>query len=164
VTPSGSSQHPDDMLIRELIRARRVPGAEEVGRIRRRMATAPFLSGASLEAHVTKRVADAQWARGLSVQQLFEDGREAIERGVRLALYNRRGGFMAAAVAPTSEVVARGRVGREARPWIVTVYSVDHARLITTYQFGSNSELAIPGDALWLALPPPPTSTGHSNG
>ena len=164
MNPSGPSRHPADELIRELIRARRAADAGELELIRGRMATAAFLSPASLSDHVMKRIADGQWMPGLSAQQFIELSRAVVARASRLALYRRRRGFLAAAVAETSEVVGRQQRGHEAAPLIVTVYSADRARLITTYQFGNDSDLAVPEDAVWLALPPPPTSTGHSTG
>lgn len=170
----GFSQHPTDALIRELVRSGRRVTDEEVARIVERMATAPFDTqdrhvpvvergasylGQTLGAradsftyHFIKRVAiERQWAVGTTPQQYVDDLRLAVRfPRARLAVYERRGGFVAAMVTPTGAILTAARRGDDALPILLVVFSADRGTLISGYQASGLDELAIPEEARWL--------------
>ena len=170
----GLSNHPVDLLIRELIATRRNVEPDEIGRILDRIATTPFDPrvvrvptlerglgyGArrllpwddSLFIHLVRRVVlDRQWSEGTTAEQYVQDIRAAVRADhVTLAVYARRGGSIAAVLAPTHLAVPASRRGVRARSELVVVYSADRGIIVTGYQVPSRSELAIPEDALWL--------------
>lgn len=167
------SPHPIDRLIREIIATRRPVPADEIDRIVDRIATAPFDPQAdipvlmkhrgltylgqtlgprasSLTYHVFKRVVDeGQWAFGTSAAEYLHDLREAVRsEGVRVAVYERRGGDIAAIVAQNR--IPRGRLGRGALPSILVVFSADRGTIVSGYQISSGTPSNIPEAALWL--------------
>jgi hypothetical protein len=167
-------QHPTDLLIRRLIQTGGVAAPAEIEQIVERMATAPFdrreipipmrlrgftYQGESLGArhdsfgyHLVKRVVDErQWAHGTTAADYLADLRRGVRnRRARLAVYERRGGFMAAALAATSAAVPSARRGTEALPSLLVVYSTDRGVIISGYQVSSFERTGIPGEALWL--------------
>jgi hypothetical protein len=115
-----------DQLIRELIQSQRRATPQEINQIVARMATAPFdpprvrpvptqdrrltyqerTLGAredSLFYHLVKRVVDEeQWADGTTAQQYLADLVQAVRSPhARLAVFERRGGHIAATVTST---------------------------------------------------------------
>lgn len=170
----GQSSHPVDLLIREFIETRRSAGPEEIARILERIATAEFDTrlvrtrtrerGVSYEnrqlmrwddalfVHLVRRVVgDAQWAAGTTAEEYLTDLRRTIRAGpVGLALYFRRGGSLAAVLAPTDLAVPAERRGARSHPELAVIYSADRGIILTGYQVPSRDELAIPEDAQWL--------------
>ena len=169
-----SSQHPDDVLIRELIATRRAATAGEVATIVARMASAPFdgrfvavlpehqhLVYAdyrlgwrvdSIRYHLARRIAiDGQWAKRTTTEQYLNDLRAAmLAAAARLTIYFRRGGFIAATLTATTLVIPQERLGVDFLPELLVVYSVDRGTLVTGYQCSSLATTAIPEEALWL--------------
>ncbi len=169
-----SSQHPADVLIRELIATRRAATAGEVATIVARMASAPFdertarvgvverstaylghTLGAredSLQYHVTKRVIlEEQWAVGTTTASYLADLRRATGApAARLLVYERRGGSIAATITPTDHVLMSDRQGPRSFPNLMVVYSADRGIVITGYQFSTWSATGFPEEALWL--------------
>lgn len=161
-------------LIRELFRAERPPLSEEIARIRDLMATAPFdptqfpvpedLQGLeflgrvlgdrepSLTLHLVKRVIEEkQWAFGTTEWTYFADLRAAIfAPSSRLLVYVRRGGYVAAVVAPTHEAVPRERLGLKPAPLTLVVYSADRDMIASGYQFSSYATISLPVEVRWL--------------
>lgn len=170
----GRSQHPADELIRELIRTGRRASAEEVERITSRMATAPFDSRTvpvraslrglvyenrevrdredSLFYHLLQRtLVDGQWARGTTASGYLDDLRRSIAHpDARLALFLRRGGYMAATVTPTSAILSPARRGPDSLGYLLVVFSADRGTIMTGYQFSDLIRVSIPDEAKWL--------------
>ena len=168
------SGHPIDLLIRELIETHRNADPDEIGRILDRIATAEFdnrlvrtRSGErgliysdrrlmrwdnSLFVHLVRRVVGGeQWAPGTTAEEYVHDLRRAPRvQGAALAVYARRGGSIAAVLAPTALVVPAGRLGSRAYPTLTVIYSADRGIIVTGYQAPSRAELAIPEVARWL--------------
>jgi hypothetical protein len=168
------SQHPADLLIRRLIQTRDAAAPEEIEQIVERMATAPFdqralpvpmrLRGLSYQGqtlgvrhdsfgyHLVKRVVDErQWTEGTTAADYLEDLRRGVRnRGVRLAVYERRGGFMAAALTATAAAVPLSRRAAESLPNLLVVYGADRGVIISGYQVSSLEQTGIPGEARWL--------------
>lgn len=171
----GFSQHPTDVLIRELIRGERRATDEEIARIVERMATAPFGRGTvhvrleereatyrgqmlgaradSLTYHLTKRVViERQWVPGTTAGQYVADLRRAVRApSVRLAVYNRHAGHLAAALTPTDLVLPAQRRGARALPELLVIYSADRGIIVTGYQITGLETASIPEEARWLA-------------
>ncbi len=169
----GVSEHPVDRLIRELIGTGRQATAGEVERIVEHLATAPFDGRVvsvpcryrgltyqgrtltdrerSLFLHLVQRVVeDEQWADGTTEGRYLADLWDAVrEPTARLLLYRRRGGPVAAVLAP--DTVPPPRRGLEAQPLVYVVYSADRGRIISGYQASEVETISIPGDALWLS-------------
>lgn len=170
----GLSQHPADLLIRELIRTGRAASPNQIEQIVGRVATAPFnpsvvsvptryrgfaylgrLLGSREDAvflHLTQRViAEGQWAIGTTPAQYLDHLRRAVRwPAARLAVYPRRGGAIAAVVNRTADVVPSQRLGAGALPWLIVVYSADRGILVTGYQFSTFDEVSMPEEARWL--------------
>jgi hypothetical protein len=168
------SDHLTDRLIRELILTGRKAGRGEIARILDRMATAPFNSRAvlaspdeqglhyrgrtvlerdeSLFIHLVRRVIlDEQWAYGVTEAEYLDDLRRAIrDPSARLAIYQRRGGFISATLTPTDQAVPALRRGPDSLSQVWVVYSADHGIIVSGYQVSSRGELSIPKDTRWL--------------
>jgi hypothetical protein len=167
------SPHPVDAPIREVITTSRQTLPLERDAIVERIASAPFdprtdatvpmkdrgliYRGTTLEArapalhfHLVKRVvADRQWADGTSSPEYLSDLRRAVRAtDARIMLYRRRGGCLAAVVARNR--IEPARLGSEAAPWILVVFSADLGTIITGYQIASAVQLNLPEDVLWL--------------
>jgi hypothetical protein len=170
-----ASQHPVDRLIRELIASGRAATEAEIAAIVARMAGVPFdprmvpvaaeLRGltylgqalgtrdTALNTHLVKRVvAEKQWAYGTTAAQYLADIRRAVRSsGVRLALYERRGGPIAAALTSTDLVLSPAECGTGALPLFLVVYSADRGIIISGYQVSSMLQIGIPQEARWLS-------------
>lgn len=168
------SQHPTDRLIRELIRTGRGAAPDEIARIVERMATAPFDTrvipvpikfrgltyrgrtlGAretSLVYHLIKRVVDEhQWVAGTAEADYVADLRQAVRVAqARLGVYERRGGSIAVALAPTAVAVPATRRTSESLPDTLVVYSADRGIMLSGYQVSGLAETGVPEDVLWL--------------
>jgi hypothetical protein len=169
------SQHPVDLLIRELIQSGRPASDEEVAQIIERIATAPFnpsvvtvamkhrgLSyrgltlgrrAASLTYHLVQRVvADGQWSVGTTENEYLSDIRRAVGTPqARLAVYARRGGTIAATLTATRATVRAQQLGTDWLPELLVVYSADQGYLVSGYQVSGLATTGIPEEALWLA-------------
>jgi hypothetical protein len=143
------SQHPTDQLIRELIQSGRATEPAEIERILDRMASAPFDPRAvrvpihergltygnrmileradSLFLHLVRRVLiRGQWSIGTTPDQYLDDLRQVVRvQDINLTVYSRRGGSLAAALAPTNQVVPPDRRGPRSLPELFVVYSAD---------------------------------------
>lgn len=174
MSESRFSQHPVDRLIRELIQTGRAATPDEVERIVERMATVPFnpqlvrvarqhrgltyqgrtlaVRVDSLTYHLLQRVVvESQWGYGTTAQQYVADLRQALgSPQARLVLFERRGGFLAATLTPTTLAVPTIRLGTDPKPHLLVVYSADRGILITGYQFSALEEVSIPQEARWL--------------
>ena len=172
----GLSDHPTDRLIRELIQAGRKPEQGEIDQVLARMANAPFdpaivpvprdeqgLSyggrvvqrrDEALFVHLVRRVVrNRQWAIETTGEKFVDDVRRSVRwPGAKLALYQRRGGNMAASLAPTREAVPASRQGSLSLPWLLVVYSADRGIIVTGYQIASLDEVSIPEGTRWLPL------------
>ena len=161
-------------LIRDLVRTERPASPEEVSRIRDLMATAPFNPNimpvpreeqgvaylgvtlgsriASLTYHLVKRVVlEGQWTVGTTQAEYLADLRSAVKApSSHLGVYARRGGLVAATVTPSADAVPSHRLGLEAKPMLLVVYSADHDVIVTAYQFSSFSTISLPPEVLWL--------------
>ena len=168
------SSHPVDALIRELIRARRDATTREIEEIIERVATAPFNPGRervptaerglvyrgriirrdedSLFRHLVKRVLlDRQWPVGTTEDQYLADLRGAVRASsVRLAVYQRRDGCMAATLAHTDEAMLPVQRGAAWLPELLVVYSADRGMLISGYQVSGLETTGVPKGARWL--------------
>lgn len=168
------SQHPVDTLIRDLIRTRRAASDDEIVRIIDRMATAPFdqrlvpvpmkLRGItyqghtlgaradSLTYHLLKRVVDErQWAIGTTAAQYVADiGRAIRHPSARLTVYERRGGYMAATLTPTTAAIPVARRASGSLPALLVVYSADRGSILSGYHASGVTQTGIPEEALWL--------------
>jgi hypothetical protein len=175
MAPDERSTHPVDRLIRDLVETGRPARPEERERITERIATAPFeprnvrvpprerdlvFLGRTLDAstdslflHLVRRVViDGQWAAGTTTDEYLADLRSAVRAPrTRLALYRRRGGYLAAALTPSEAAVAPARRGPRFLPWLLVVYSADHGIIVTGYQASDLAVVAIPEDAQWLS-------------
>ena len=169
-----SSQHPVDVLIRELIATRRAATAGEVAAIVARMASAPFderaarvriaergttYLGHTLSAdeprliyHLIKRVViEGQWSLGTTAADYLADLRLAIRiPTARLLVYERRGGTLTASIAPTSDVLGNARRGPNSLPYLLVVYSADRGAIITGYQFSNWESIRLSEEVVWL--------------
>lgn len=168
------TQHPVDQLIRELIQMRRPARPTDVEQIIALMTAAPFDSGIvavpgqergaryrdiiltarvpSLDYHLVKRVAlEHQWADGTTAQDYVADLRRVARLPeARLAVYERRGGNIAAVVAATEDAVPQQRRGSRSEPHLVVIYSADRGIMVTGYQFSNISTVGIAPGAQWL--------------
>ncbi len=168
------SQHPADLLIHELIQTRRPATDDKVEQIIGRMSDAPFderivrvrvedrglsyegrMLGAradSLFMHVVKRVVkELQWVGGTSAQQYLLDLHTAARApSSRVAVFERRGGNMAAALSRTDDVLPPARRGIGWLPWLLVLYSADRGTIVSGYQVSGLETASIPEDALWL--------------
>lgn len=167
-------QHPADELIREFIGSCRAATAGEHRTILDHMASAPFDSrlirvrpeeqgvmyrGTTLGAradsrvyHLIKRVVlEEQWRDGTTFDEYLVDLRQAIlAPSARLAVYERRGGALAATVSATPDAVPEERRGEESLSLLLVVYSVDRGIILTGYQVSELQTARVPEDARWL--------------
>lgn len=167
-------QHPIDRLIQELIVTGREATEREIERIVERMATASFeatersvpvddrgarYQGRTLGArsdpltyHLIKRVAiDKQWADGTTAEQYVADLRRAVrDPAARLAVYQRRGGLIAASVTPAARVLPPERQGTRPQPELLVIYSAERGIIISGYQFPRLENTGVPEEARWL--------------
>jgi hypothetical protein len=151
-TGGGPSEHPVDLLIRDLLGTGRAATPEEVAQIIERMATAPFTMRprsvpvnergithlgitlgdriSSLDYHLVKRVTlEEQWAYGTIAEEYLHDLHQAVRhREAHLALYERRDGPIAAISCPAHLVVPLQRLGPEARELALVIYSASWVR------------------------------------
>lgn len=170
----GLSPHPADRLVRELVRTRGSAATGDSEAIVGRLASAPFdprpirprprergivyqgeVLGArdvSAFVHLVRRnVGDEQWSWGTTVEQYVADlGTAARSPEARLAICARRGGHLAAVVAPTAAAVATGRRGPRFEPTLLVVYSADRGIILTGYQVADVDAVAFPEDASWF--------------
>lgn len=172
VQPGGVSQHPTDQLIRDLLSTQRATATAEIDQIVERLATAPFdarivpvptkhrgltYQGRTLARretalwlHLTLRVVyDAQWIVGTSAAEYLADLRGAVRSpSARLLVYARRGGAVAAVLAPN--VIPAHRLGTQPQGWVCVVYAPDRGTIISGYQASGPQAVSMPGDARWL--------------
>jgi hypothetical protein len=100
---------------------------------------------------VRRVVRSEQWVPGTTAEEYVHDLRRASRvQSAALAIYARRGGSMAAILAPTSLVIPARRIGPRAYTTLVVTFSADRGIIVTGYQAPSRNELAIPEDARWL--------------
>lgn len=168
------SDHPTDRLIRELNQSGRPSELGEIDQILDRMAVAPFDSrivralptergfnyhgrvvqqrDEALFVHLIRRVmGNGQWTDATSQQDYLDDLRRSIRAPkARLALYQRRGGYLAATLTPTADVIPAIRRGPRSRVELWVVYSADRGIILTGYQVSSRDEVSIPKDTRWL--------------
>jgi hypothetical protein len=106
----------------------------------------------SLIYHLAKRIViDEQWAPDTTPEQYLEDLRQAVQHPTaRLVVFARRGGDLAATVAPVDAVVPLQRRGVRALQHLIVVYSVDRRMIVTGYHFSDESTVSIPREARWL--------------
>jgi hypothetical protein len=104
----------------------------------------------SLAVHLLTRVLlDQQWADVTTEADYLDDLRRAVrDAAARLAAYERRGGPMAASLAPNT--VPPIRRGVKSLPWLFVVYSADRGSIISAYQVSGLEEVRISGDIRWL--------------
>ena len=167
-----TSQHPVDILIREIIRTRRPATDNEIEQIINRIADVPFnpdMVGVprkhqglryqgrvvrkhddSLFVHLVQRVLlEDQWKDGTSVEEYLGDLRAAIlDTRARLLIYHRRGGSIAGVFVTNSVPIARR--GRKHEPYLYVVYSADRGIIISGYQVSGVEQISISGEPLWL--------------
>jgi hypothetical protein len=168
------SGHPVDRLIHELVQTRRNVAPDEIQRILDRIATAEFDTrliqvesfeqglvyerrrlmprDESLFVHLVRRaVIDKQWSLGTTAEQYVKDLRRvATVGGVRLAVYQRRGGSIAALLALTHLVIPAEQRGPRWLPELFVVYSADRGIIVSGYQVEGLATISIPEDARWL--------------
>lgn len=166
------SQHPTDRLIHDLIATRHMATDDEIAEIIARIASAPFdprvvpvkpeyrgltylgrVLGereATLFWHLVRRVrTDRQWVEGTTEDQYLLDIRQALTNPVaRVLVYERRGGPIAAILAPNT--VPPSRLSAKSEPLFVVPHSADRSTILSGYQTRGVSELRIPGEARWL--------------
>jgi hypothetical protein len=166
------SQHPVDMLIRDLIRRRRPATDEEIRQIIDRMADAPFnqrfvrvpleLRGLAYQGHmlgsredvwflhlVQRVLGDKQWPDGTDTQTYLHDLRRAVRHpAARLCVFERRGGNVAATLSPNTIPITQRGAGN--RPFIFVIYAADRGRIVSGYQASGVETIAIPDDVQWL--------------
>lgn len=144
-----SSQDPADVVIRELIRSGRPATPSEVDRITRHLEQAPFPSART---HLAKRTQqDRQWVIGTTEQEYLDDLRGAIrDDKSRLAVYDRRGGPIAAVLTETERIVEPNRRGMDWMRWLLVVYSADRGIILSGYQASSMQTIILPKDVRWL--------------
>jgi hypothetical protein len=167
-----SGKDTSDQLIEELVRTARQPPRDESSRLVERLATAPFAPGVvrvpekhrgpsylgrtvgARESgdfyHLVKRVSvDEQWAGGTTLAEYVADLRAAVRSSdARLVVYRRRGGVMAAALAPNA--MPSVRLGPQPQPFLYVLYSADRSTIISGYQASGLAAISLPGDARWL--------------
>lgn len=143
------ARHPADRLIRDILASGREATWEEAAPIVQRMAEARF---PTIRAHLRKRVdREDQWAAGTTEAEYLADLRRAIQdTASRLAVYERRGGHMAAVLAETARIVTGNRQGPASLPLTFVIYSADRGILVTGYQASSISTITVPEDITWL--------------
>jgi hypothetical protein len=171
VTPPTSDA---DRLIVDLIQAPRAATPGEIALITDRIASAPFSQEQvrvsrdergvsymgytlgvfqdSLVYHLVKRVEiEGQWVYGTTAEAYVADLRAAVRHpAVQIAVYERRGGHIAAVIAPIEHVVPAQRRGPESESLITVVYAADRGSIITGYQIAQVRTAFIPENALWL--------------
>ena len=157
-----------------MIATARQPAPEEIQQIIDRTATAPFNPSVvpvrvehqgltyqgrtlatredSLTYHLIQRVVvEGQWAHGTTAGQFLADLQHAVrDPSARLAIYQRRGGAIAATVTPTDRVLPPGRRGANSERNLLVVYSADRSMIVSGYQFSEVTSTGIPKDARWL--------------
>ena len=160
------------LLISEIIQSNRVATDQEIDRIIKHMADAPFndhlipvpielrdqvyfgrrlgTRADSLTVHVLARVlADRQWRAGTTPAEFCADVQSAIlHPSARLIVYQRRSGYIAAILS--ENIVPTVRRGSRSLPLLFVVYSLERGSIISAYQASDMNQIAIPGDALWL--------------
>lgn len=106
----------------------------------------------SLVYHLIKRILDErQWAEGTTIADYLADLRRAVlHSATRLAVYERRGGFMAVTLTQTVAVVPLARRAAGTLPHLLVVYSAERGMIITGYQVSSLDLTGIPEAARWL--------------
>lgn len=168
------SQHPVDRLIRHLVATSLAPSDDQIGAILDRLATAPFdhreirvppsergLGGRastlgqrarSLDYHLIKRVTiDRAWSSATRPIDYVSDLQHvARAASCRLYILRRRGGHLAVAFAPTSQVIPPVRLGQDAQAWVLVVYSADWGIIVTGYQTNDEPATRLPREATWL--------------
>jgi hypothetical protein len=83
------------------------------------------------------------------VEEYLDDLHQVVRsQRVRIAVYERRGGCLAAALA-VNEIPIEHR-GVDALPWVLVVFSADRGTIVSGYQTSTDLLTNIPGDALWL--------------
>ena len=106
----------------------------------------------SLTYHLVQRVvADGQWRAGTTAEQFVADLHAAVRvPGSQLAVFERRGGGIAATIAPINGITPPLRTGGGALPHLILVYAADRGCIITGYQFSKLDQIGIPERAQWL--------------
>lgn len=102
--------------------------------------------------HLVRRVlGDKQWTVGTTAEQYVADPRRTVRAAdPRLAVYARRGGYVAATLTPTDRAVPAERRGPTSLPDLLVVYSADRGAMLTGYQVAGPQTVAILKDARWL--------------
>jgi len=167
------SNHPTDILMRDIIQQDRTPTPDELRQIRAHIATASFnpamrrvgrsergksyqgiVLGAralSTDYHLVKRVViEQQWAYGTTFAEYLADLRNIVRSGQSsIALYFYRNEHTVMAIAPRESVVAATRTGSRPEQNILVIYSADRGNIITGYQFSELSEVDLPEGVRW---------------
>lgn len=103
----------------------------------------------SLRVHLAQRIFEGQWHPGTSADQYLADLRSAvIQDDTRIAVYERQGGAIAAALA--TNTIPADRLGEQRQQYLFIVYSAERGTIITGYQTEGMSELSIPETVRWL--------------
>lgn len=171
---SVRSPHPVDRLIRELLATGRAATPDEVASIVARLASAPFNPGDirvrrplrgttylgqtlgaradSLVYHLAKAViVDDEWAAGTTAGQYVADLRRAVlAPTARLGIYERQAGHLAAAIAPTEQIIPPERRGARWERLLLVLYSADRGIIISGYQIPALATANIPPGVRWL--------------
>lgn len=169
------SQHPDDLLILQLIDNLADADTTAAQRILARIALAPFSREPirvpvrhrgliyqgnalyrtvdSLSYHLVKRVlVEEQWSIGTTEGDYLRDLQQAASStSARLVVYRRWRQPFAAVIVPTTDVVPAQRLGARWLPWLFVVYSASAATIATGYMISSRAELDLPGDVRWFS-------------
>lgn len=170
----GSSQHPVDRLIREIIQIGQGAIGTEVREVLNHIASAPFsmeerrvpgrdrglgYAGQTLESradsltyHLIKRViGEEQWAHSTTANEYVADlHRAAQSPDARLLVYFGRNEHFAVVIAQTADAVPSSRLGPTSESNILVVYSADSGTIATGYQFSDVTMLNFPAVVQWL--------------
>ena len=145
------SMHEADQVIRDL-----TAGAEltqgDLSRIQAKATTSGFITERSLTDHLSKRVSEE---RQLAPGTTAEDYQRAIKRAVTsseasVAVYQRRGGNLAAFIVPTDHVIPVEKQGPKADPHFAVIYSSERGSILSAYMISSKEELSTGEHTRWL--------------
>jgi hypothetical protein len=98
---------------------------------------------------VKRVLVEEQWIEGTTAAKYLADLREAVRSpDARLVVYRRRGGPLAAVLAPNTVPVLRR--GPKPQPFLYVVYSADRGIIVSGYQASGLAEINVPAGARWL--------------
>lgn len=94
---------------------------------------------------------DAQWAPGTTAAVYLADLRAGIRHeAAGLAVYEPRGGYVAAVVVATKLILPTARRGDCWLPELLVIYSAGRSIIVSGYQVSSRRTASIPAEAQWL--------------